>query len=207
MLTEFDVLQKPPPDTDERGWFRWFYRVGEILNGKLWDDVYPTSVTTGVGGTAPSMTAYRPGGNLKAYEFTGAVSNKEMQIGYQLPHPYLEQSTVVPHLHLHINNNGVGGTVIFDMIHEWSNVNQTGAIAETTTRATITLPADSNVYDNYILSFGNILGTGMRISSLFMTQIKRMQSVDTFAGSVWLKSADIHAQRSLWGSWKEFTKS
>jgi len=28
----FNILQKPPPKDDERGWYRWFYRVAEILN-------------------------------------------------------------------------------------------------------------------------------------------------------------------------------
>jgi len=108
----FDILQKPPPEDDTRGWYRWFYRVCELLNnawpirfgekpnysqfdedGTLvaygdattWDDVYPSSITVGVGGTAPSFTAYN-GGNLKAYEFTGGVSDKQLHIGYQIYH-------------------------------------------------------------------------------------------------------------------------
>jgi hypothetical protein len=164
-----------------------------------WDDVYPSSVTVGAGGTAPSFTAYG-GGSLKAYEFTGGVSNKELQIGYQLYHSYTEGSTVVPHLHLHINNNGTGGTVIFDLIYNWSNAGDTGAVAQTTVQATITLPADSTVRRNHLLSFGDITGTGKTISSTFMTQIKRRQDLDTFSGSVWLLSADIHIEKNTIGS-------
>jgi hypothetical protein len=29
----FNVLAKPPTKEDEKGWYRWFYRVCEILNG------------------------------------------------------------------------------------------------------------------------------------------------------------------------------
>lgn len=170
-----------------------------------WDDVYPSSVTVGVGGTAPSFTAYA-GGNLKAYEFTGGTSNKELQIGYQIYHSYLEGSIIVPHLHLHINNNGSGGTVIFDMIYHWANRDATGAVSETTVQATATLPADSTVRQNYILSFGNITGTGKTISSTFMTQIKRRQDLDTFTGSVWLLSADIHIEKNTIGSREALSK-
>jgi hypothetical protein len=31
--TNFNILSKPPPDGDVRGWYRWFYRITEILNG------------------------------------------------------------------------------------------------------------------------------------------------------------------------------
>lgn len=34
--TNFNILQKPPPDTDKKGWERWYYRVCELLNGGWW---------------------------------------------------------------------------------------------------------------------------------------------------------------------------
>lgn len=173
-----------------------------------WDDVYPSSVTVGVGATAPTFSAYS--GNLKAYEFTGSVSNKELHIGFQIYHSYKEGSNISPHIHLYIPNNGVGGTIIFDMEYDWANVDDTGAITTTTLTGTLTLPADSTIRKNVIFSFNGtgspggtstpITGTGKKISSVFMTRLVRRQDLDTFAGSVWLKSADIHIEKDMIGS-------
>ena len=43
-MPKFDILSKPPPEGDNLGWFRWFYRICEILNGQYpW---YRTGITT-----------------------------------------------------------------------------------------------------------------------------------------------------------------
>jgi hypothetical protein len=175
-------------------------------NATTWDDVYPSSVTVGIGGTAPSFTAYT--GILKAYEFTGGVSDKVMNIGYQIYHSYLEGSIIVPHLHVTFTSGAAdaGKTIIFDMVYEWNNVGATGAYGTTTVRATHTIAANNTVYKNHIITFGNITGTGKLISSVFMTSITRMQSVDTFTGSCWLLSADIHIEKNTIGSRTDFTK-
>ena len=34
----FNILQKPPPEGDSKGWYRWYYRVAEILNS--WSGTY-----------------------------------------------------------------------------------------------------------------------------------------------------------------------
>lgn len=175
-----------------------------VGDATTWDDVYPSSVTIGVGDTAPSFSVYA--GNLKAYEFTGGTSNKEMHIGYQIYHSYEEESAVTPHIHVYVANDGTGGTVIFDMEYEWADVGATGAVSTATVQASLTLPADSIVRRNQIISFGSIAGTGKHISSVFMTKITRRQDLDTFSGSVWLKSADIHIQKSTIGSRLELTK-
>ena len=63
----FNILQKPPPVDDERGWFRWFYRVTEILN---------EPATSYIKGTYADNTAALAGG-LTAGQFyrtsTGVV--------------------------------------------------------------------------------------------------------------------------------------
>lgn len=181
------------------------------------DDVYPSSVSVGVGGTAPNFTAYS--GNLKAYEFTGTVSNKEIHVGWQLYHSYKLDSSISPHLHIYIPStaDGAGKTIIFDMEYDWSNIGTTGVITTTTLTGTYTIGANNTVYRNEIFSFtgtgsgtGNntpIVGTGKNISSVFMTRIVRRQDLDTFASSVWLKSADIHIEQDMRGSRNIFTKA
>lgn len=175
-----------------------------------YDDVYPSSVTVGVGGTAPSFTAYN--GNLKAYEFTGGVSNKELHIGYQLYHSYKEGANISPHLHLFFTSGAadIGSTIIFDCEYTWTNVDQEGAVATQTLTGTYTIGANSTVYNNEIFSYTGagsgtglntpIVGTGKTISSIVMTRVVRRQDLDTFTGSCWLKSADIHIEQDTRGS-------
>lgn len=171
----------------------------------VFDDVYPSSVTVSTGATAPSFSAFG-GSTLKAYEFTGGASNKELHIGYQIPHSYQEGTSIYPHLHLFITNSAPGGTVRFDMDYEWANVDDTGTISVTTINQSIALPNNSTTYRNRILAFPAITGTGKKISSVFMSKITRRQDLDTFSGSVWLLSADIHIAKNSVGSRQEYIK-
>jgi hypothetical protein len=45
----FNLLQKPPPDDDKKGWYRWFYRVCELLNRPA--HIIATTSTTATVGT------------------------------------------------------------------------------------------------------------------------------------------------------------
>lgn len=168
-----------------------------------WDDVYPASVTVGVGGTAPSFTAYN-GGNLKAYEFTGGVTNKQLQIGYQIYHSYKEGSSISPHIHITFTSGAAdaGKTIIFTLEYEWQNVEATGAYSTATLTGTHTIAANNTVYRNQIVSFTGtpIDGTGKLISSTFMTLLTRDQATDSFTDSCWLLSADIHIEKDMIGS-------
>ena len=90
-----------------------------------YDDVYPSSVSVGVGVTAPAFLAYN--GAMKAYGFVGN-KNEEIHVGFQLYHSYLEGSGISPHLHLYIPAGTKGETVIFDCEYTWANIGSTGAI-------------------------------------------------------------------------------
>ena len=167
----------------------------------VFDDVAPTSVTVGTGVNAPSFTAYN--GNLRAYEFVGSGTNiKELNLGFQLPHSYKEGSTITPHIHLFIPDDGTGGVIKFLCEYTWTNVDQTGAVATTTVNGTITRTANAGINNNAILSFGDIVGTGKTISSIFMCRIYRdpADATDTFGLSTWMKSADIHFEKDTIGS-------
>ena len=178
-----------------------------VGSATVFDDVYPSSVTIGSGGSAPSFTAYN--GNLRAYEFLGSgATTKELNMGFQIPHSYKEGSTIVPHIHLYIPDDGTGGVIKFYCEYTWTNVNQTGTTATTTTSGTITRVANEGINNNAILSFGEIVGTGKTMSSVFMCRIYRnpADAADTFGVSCWLKSADIHIEMDTLGSRQILTK-
>ena len=69
----FDILPKPPPDNDNKGWKRWFYKVAEILNGGI-----PGSSTV----LSVPATQNTTGLTIKKGELCGfgGVSNKTIDI-------------------------------------------------------------------------------------------------------------------------------
>lgn len=172
-----------------------------VGNSTVFKDLYPSSVTIGSGGTAPSFTSYN--GNLYAYEFEGiGVTVKQLNVGFQINHEYKEGSDIVPHLHLFIPDDVTGGNIKFYCEYTWANVDQTGTITTTIVSGTITRAANAGINNNAKLSFGTITGTGKTISSVFMCRIYRDPAdvADTFGSSVWLKSADIHYEMDTLGS-------
>ena len=167
----------------------------------VYDDLLPSSVTIGSGANAPSFTSYN--GNLKAYEFVGSgATPKELNLGFQIPHTYKEESSIEPHIHLFIPDDVTGGGIKFYCEYTWTNRDQAGSVATTTVSGTITRTGAQGINNNAILSFGTIAGTGKTISSIFMCRIYRDPAdvADTFGVSTWLKSADIHFEKDGIGS-------
>lgn len=179
-----------------------------VLDTIVWKDLYPSSVTIGSGGTAPSFTQYN--GNLYAYEFVGTSATKQLNMGFQLNHDYKEGSDIKFHVHLYIPDDGTGGVIKMSCEYTWTNINQTGTVNTTTITGTVTRAANAGINNNAILSFDSaiISGSGKGISSVFMCRIFRdpIDNADTFGLSVWLKSADIHYQVDTLGSRQETAK-
>lgn len=172
-----------------------------------WDDILPTIANANTGGASPNMTLMGGSGVIRAQEFANISATEEFQAIWQLPHSWKEGSSVYPHLHIYIPDDGTGGDIVFEMIYTWQNIND-GTMTETTVNSTIvTRAANAGIDGNHILQFGAISGTGMRISSLFAARFKRIQGgVDTFNGTTWLRSADIHVEKDTLGSDQEYIK-
>jgi len=202
------VLQTSPTFGDDTNYtqFETDGTLTQFGDATTYDDIYPSSVATAGGASAPSFTAYN--GNLKASEFVGASTMKEIHIGFQIPHRYTLESDLSPHIHLFIPNDVTGGNIVFGLEYTWTNINQTGAVATQTIYGTVTRAANAGISDNHILEFTDIVGTGMGISSVLMCRLFRDPTVggDTFASSVWLKSADIHINQDSLGSHEEYIK-
>lgn len=172
------------------------------------DDLLPNAVlTASTGPNAPSLTAFN--GNLKAYEFLGTGATlKEIQVAWQTSHKITPDSSVLPHLHLHIPDNASGGTIKFYLEYEFASIGQTGAISTTTISGTVTRAANAGIANNAILAFPEVAGIGKSISSMFTCRIYRdpADAADTFAASVWLKGADLHINQNTLGSNTEYIK-
>lgn len=203
-------LTKPPRNDNEISLWRRIVTdilLGRLQHGRTWTDVYPTAVSVGIGSAAPSFTAYD--GNLEAREFVGISTTKQIMVEFQFPHTRKDGSDIVPHLHLYVPDDATGGTIKFGCEYEWSNTFDTGAVSTTTVYGTISRAANAGISQNHILSFGTIAGEDMGLSSLISCRIFRdpADAEDTFGSSVWLRSADIHAQMTWWGSLYTFSRT
>lgn len=167
-------------------------------NATIWKDLLPTAVYQPQSTSAPNITLIGGTGNLKAQEFPNNGTSEEFHPTWQLSHEWKEGSIIVPHLHLYIPNDANGGVLDFRMVYSWVNVNGTGLVEGTLT-GTITRAANAGINSNAILSFGNLDGTGMKISSLLAAKIYR-NTADTYNGSCWLRSADLHIECDTVGS-------
>ena len=205
-----NILQPPKSDDAVPRWREWLTQVFQSRDqhGIAWDDVYPSSVTVGTtGSNIPQFTAYN--GNLKAYEFPGTVAMKEINVGFQFPHTRKDDSPIVPHIHLYVPVGDAGVTNIrWGCEYTWTDINSTGAVATTTVYGDLAVGANDSIKNNAILSFGEIDGTGKGLSSIFMCRLFRNYAAteDTFTKSVWLKSADIHVQKTWMGSSSQYAR-
>lgn len=169
-----------------------------IGTATAYNDLPPNGVSIGTGASAPSFSAYN--GNLRAYEFVGAATTKEMHMQWQFPHSWKAGSDIEPHVHLYVPNDGTGGVIKFGMEYTWVNIDGTEG-ATTTVTGTLTIAAGAGNLHK-VLSFGAIVGTGKTESSVLSARLYRnpTDAADTFGSSVWLKSADIHHEVEKFGA-------
>jgi hypothetical protein len=172
----------------------------------VWDDFIPTNVIQLSGGAAPNITLVGSSSVLRAQEFPNSSVNEEYNATWQFKHQWKEGSSIVPHLHLYVPDDGTGGNIQFTCTYTWDNIGATSS-PETTVTGTLTRAANAGISSNIILSFGSISGSGKTISSIFRAHIKRVQAGgDTFSGTCWLLQGDIHGEIDSIGSKTELSK-
>jgi hypothetical protein len=166
----------------------------------VFDDLLPTTFSATTGGSAPNITLIGASTILKAQEFANSSATEEKLPIWQLPHRWKNGSNVYPHIHLYVPNDATGGVISFSMTYMWSNIGDTTA-TETTVTGTITRTANQGISSNIILDFTAIVGTGKTESSIFTAKISRVQGgADTFSGTCWLLSTDIHIEIEKFGA-------
>lgn len=163
-----------------------------------YDDLLPTLYQQLAGGAAPNITLVGASTVLRAQEFANSSAAEEYLPIWQLPHAWKAGSNVEPHLHLYIPDDGTGGDLTFSMTYTWTNIDDT-SVTESTVTGTVTRAANAGINGNAILSFGGISGSGKTASSLFRARITRSQT-DTFGGTCWLLSSDMHIEKDKLGA-------
>jgi len=131
--------------------------------------------------------------------------NNATEIAYsilQFPHGYKEGSNIKPHLH-YIQDEA--SDPVFKIDYKWYNADTAIPVSFTTLTQTGTAFTWSSGSLHQIATFPEIVGTGMKLSSMFDVKIYRDDNV--VAGDVLVKEFDIHYQIDQErGSRQEFIK-
>ena len=119
----------------------------------------------------------------------------------QLPHEWVEGSTVYPHAHI-VAPDGLSGDITFKFEYTWCDMQEVMDIVSQS--ITVTVPNDSTPRKHVIVHLPpvGIDGTGKKISSVFKYCFARLgtEDTDTYQSKVFLLEFDIHVEVNTLGS-------
>jgi hypothetical protein len=165
----------------------------------VWDDLRaPATAVNPVGPAAPATPDTVVPGLLFASGGTNVV-----HILLQMPHTWVEGSSVIPHLHWMPTSVDVG-FVRWQLEIQALNVHEVLGAYTTTPIDSVGLgTADIHQY----ASFGSFGMAGKKISCMIMVKLSRLGGADTYADDARLLEFDIHYLKDGLGSVGEVTKS
>jgi len=136
------------------------------------------------------------------------LSNKTeiLHLIMQIPHEYLEGSTIYPHIHWQPTSANAGN-VRWAMDYKWTNID---AVEDTNfTSLEVIFSSQSTLNKHLVSYFPAITGTGKTISSILSIKIYRTggSGGDTYPDTALLKEFDIHYKIDSFGSAQEKIKA
>lgn len=178
-----------------------------------WDDL---RVTLDNGSNAAQINSIPGVSGPQLWYFRYGQGVEAMSFQVQLPHTWVEGTTIYPHLHWTPRGNNVSGNVEWNLEYSWANYDATTVqvFPDITTNSVVASPASGNFVQNghYItaLSTANagIDGTGKKISSILICRLWRNSSTsgDTYNDDAGLLFLDFHIQIDGYGSRSTFVK-
>lgn len=184
-----------------------------IYNSPPWNDLRTPLLSASTSGSnPPTISRFASNGGSQGvftYLFPSDSVEREVYFSVQLPHSYLEGSTLNPHLHFSITS-GATGTTQWGLEYTISPIG--GVFNATTTIITGSLTISPAVpYQHYILRFPSIPGIGLTISSVALCRLFRYPSsgtspVDSLNQGIYAFELDFHIMNDTAGSRIEYTK-
>ena len=159
-----------------------------------------------INGKVGNATVGSKGVTLKYFSPT---TRNEVYFEVQMPHSWLLESYIEPHVHWVPNSDGVGDqTVRWGLEHTWSNVRD--VFDNTTIVYSDSIIPEETLIKNkhYISDFPEIDGTGKGMSSMLICRLFRdsENTLDTFPDFAGLLEVDFHYQIDGFGSHEEYIK-
>lgn len=178
-----------------------------------WDDLRVTldngsnaaQINTIPGITGPQLWYFRDGQGVEAMSFQ-----------VQLPHGWIEGTTIYPHLHWTPRGSNTSGNVEWNLDYSWQNYDASTpqVFPAVTTSTVVASPASGNFIQSahYITALtasnAGISGTGKKISSILICRIWRnsANAADTYGEDAGVLFMDFHIQLDATGSRQEYIK-
>lgn len=178
-----------------------------------WDDL---RVTLDNGSNAAQINTIPGISGPQLWYFRNGQGLESMSFQVQLPHSWVEGTTIYPHLHWIPRGNNVAGNVEWNLDYSWANYDASTVqvFPAATTSTVVASPASGRLVQNghYItaLTTGNagIDGTGKKISSVLICRIWRNSdnAADTYNEDAGVLFMDFHIQIDGFGSRETFVK-
>lgn len=174
-----------------------------VIQGESWDDLrFPAQGINPAGAVAPptvDQTTY-PGTLLFAHNATNLIAGVA-----QMPHAWLEGTTIRPHVHWSKTTSASGG-VVWEFCYAVADVGGTfGAYSAWITGTNVV--SDGNTAEKHALdTFGEVAMTGTKGSTLIAWQIRRKHDAasDDYGASARLWEFDFHYRVFGLGSATEY---
>lgn len=189
------------------------WRKLSMAGDTKWDDL---RVTLDNGSNAAQVNSIPGISGPQLWYFRNDQGVEAMSFQVQLPHTWVEGTTIYPHLHWTPRGNNVSGNVEWNLDYSWVNYDASTVqvFPAVTTSTVVATPASGNFVQSghYITSLtsGNsgIDGTGKKISSILICRIWRNSSnaSDTYNDDAGVLFMDFHIQIDGYGSRSTFTK-
>lgn len=172
-----------------------------------WDDLrFPAQAINPIGSSAPADIETDTGLLL----FDNSVAEVVAGVA-QMPHSWLEESTIIPHVHWQ-KTTSAAGNVFWQFEYEVVNNGDVAAMdygTTITTSAPVAGTPDADTANQILISsFGNVSMRGNRISSLVFWKLSRQPSEteDNYGADARLVELDLHYIRDGRGSQQQYTK-
>ena len=115
-------------------------------------------------------------------------------VAMQMPHSWVEGSAIVPHVHWH-KTTSAAGTVAWRLRYRYANANETLSAWSDPITVTVPYVSDADTAERHaISSFGELQFEGGRISMMWLFELARVGSGDTYAADAELLEFDVHYQ-------------
>lgn len=173
-----------------------------MMNDNNWEDLrFPASAIR-LGGAAPATEQAYKDGLVLAF-----ASNPDQFIYViaQLPHTWIEGTSLVPHIHWTIPVSGAGAgaeNVKWDLTCSWANID--GSFPASSP-LTVTRDVQNDTLDDHLFTtLGVIDGVGKTFSGCLIISLKRdVGVINDYTSSAYLVEFDIHYKQNRLGTYDE----